>query len=500
LTCAGSRDSRSETLLAVRNALTLGSSLLLTWTVAIGMRLVLPRYLGPERFGTLSFVDAFTATLFVALGLGMDVYVRKEVSVRTSHASDFVGGGVLLRAILSVLLFGAMTVFLRVSERPVEVRRLAYIFAASQFFVVTNQTLSALLHATGRVTGMSMLSVASKLAWAAGSLIAIACGAGLWAFAAALLASEVLRTVVLYALVRRHLSLRFHVDLAGTKAMLLYSLPYFVNALAIAAYGRLDLTLLELRASNREVGWYAGASAIAGLTLLATPIIEWVLTPMFARAAARSPDELYIRVRRALEVILALAIPASLFVCVGADAWVRILFGEAFVPAVPALRIRAAMFVLTYVAIVYALTLTMLERPWALACISLAGLTSNVSLNVLAIPRGLTAFGEGGGGIACAAVMVVTEVLVTGAMIAMVGRRAFDRRTAATVVTSLAGCAAVVVVDRLVAQHGGGLNRLLVDVPTYLVVVFTFGRSRTREAAGLVGSAMRQRMGVAGEE
>src|ERR1700689_5102567 len=130
-----------------------------------------------------------------------------------------------------------------------------------------------------------------------------------------------------------------------------------------------------------EVGWYVAASAITGLTLLITPLIDWVLAPVFARGAARSREDFYSHIRQATEPILAVAIPAALFVSVGADLWLRLLFGHAFVPATLALRILAASSVIIYIAIVYAMTLIMLERAWTLAWISIASLVVNVLLN-----------------------------------------------------------------------------------------------------------------------
>src|SRR4051812_14958644 len=81
-----------EAIRAVSNALKLGSSLLFTWGIALGIRLLLPRILGPERFGQFSDADALTTVVFVALTLGTDMYIRKEVSVRPDHANDFIGG------------------------------------------------------------------------------------------------------------------------------------------------------------------------------------------------------------------------------------------------------------------------------------------------------------------------------------------------------------------------------------------------------------------------
>ncbi len=106
--------------------------------------------------------------------------------------------------------------------------------------------------------------------------------------------------------------------------------------------------------------------------------------PTFARAAARSREELFERMRSATLLVLNVVIPVSLFISVGADLWVRILFGAAFAPAAMAVRILATTFVLMYVGMIYAITLMMLERAWTLTVIAFGGLVVNVAINLSA--------------------------------------------------------------------------------------------------------------------
>ncbi len=489
------QDGSSDSLVAIANALKLGSSLLATLAIAVAMKFLMPRYLGPTRFGVLSFADGFTATFFVALSLGAESYVRKEVSVRPAHASDFLGGTLVLRVVMSAAILGIMAIVMRVTGRPSEVRTLVYLFGVAQFFVSVNATLSALLHAKGRVDGMSALAVATKIVWAAGVVAAIAAHTGLWGFAAAYLASESIESFVLFALANRHLGTVFRVDAIATKAMIVSSLPYFLNGCATGAYGKLDVTLLGILATGREVGWYVAASSITGLTLLITPLIDWVLTPVFARGAARSREDLYLHIRRATEPIVAVAIPAALFVSVGADLWLWLLFGHAFAPAALALRILSASSFIIYIAIVYAMTLIMLERAWTLTLISIASLVVNVLLNLLLIRRSVALFGEGGGGVGCALAALGTHAFAAAAMIAVVGREAFDQRTVRMVGKSLAACALVVVVDRLATRLGG--VRIVLDGMVYLAVVVSTGALRTGEMWRLVTAAIRRKGGRA---
>jgi len=486
-----SRDGSNDSLVTVANTLKLGSSLLATLAIAVAMKFLMPRYLGPTKFGTLSFADGFTATFFVTLSLGAESYVRKEVSVRPGHASDFFGGTIALRLAMSVAIFGVMAIVMNATGRPEEVRHLVYLFGVAQFFVNVNATLSALLHARGQVGGLSALAVATKIIWAAGVVAAIALGTGLWGFAAAFLASESIESVVLFALARRHLGLVFKVDSGATRAMIASSLPYFLNGCATGAYGKVDVTLLGILGTSREVGWYVAASSITGLTLLITPLIDWVLAPVFARGAARSRAELYAQIRRASEPILAVAIPAALFVSVGADVWLRLLFGHAFAAATLSLRILAASSVVIYIAIVYAMTLVMLERAWTLTLISICALLVNVALNCLFIRSAMALLGEGGGGVGCALAALGTHAFAVGAMVAFVGREAFDRRTVLMVTKSLVACALVIVADRAAVPLGSA--RIVVDLLVYLTVVVATGALRTGEMWRLVMAAIRSK-------
>src|SRR6185312_6121122 len=180
-------------------------------------------------FGEMNWTDAFTSLLFISLDIGLNAYIRKEISVRQEHASDFYGGAVVVRVAMTAVLFLAMALYLAVDHRPPEVCTLVYLYGLTQFFVQANSSLGALLHAKGEVAGMSALSVVTKVVWGAGCFAAIRLHTGLWLYGASFLASESVETVALSWLARKHLGLMFRVDLKETKRVLRESIPYFVT-------------------------------------------------------------------------------------------------------------------------------------------------------------------------------------------------------------------------------------------------------------------------------
>ena len=108
-----------------------------------------------------------------------------------------------------------------------------------------------MLHAKGRVGGMSVLAVATKVVWAVGRRLGDGVrGAGLWAYAASLPRVGGDRDRGPLDASRGGTSgFAFRVDVPATKAMLVTSLPYYLNSFATTAYGKLDVTLLEFSAA-----------------------------------------------------------------------------------------------------------------------------------------------------------------------------------------------------------------------------------------------------------
>ncbi len=492
MTAVSDERSRGELLLALRNTIKLLTSLLFTWGIALGVRLLLPRYLGPDAFGAVNFADAFTSTAFVIVGLGLDTYIRKEVSVHPERASDFFAGTTLLRVLLALLVFAGMQAFLVLADRPRDSWLLVHLFGLSAFLLAMNQSFAALLHAKGEVDGLSVLNVVTKVVWGAATLLAVVLRWPLWTVAFAVVLSEGLKSAGSLVLVNRHLQLSWKIHPVAVKAAVLGSLPIFLNVAAHTIYSKLDVSILAVVANEREVAWYGASNIIAGLALMVTPMISWVLMPLFARARARSDEEYTKVMRRSLELVLNIAFPCSLFVGIGAETWVVLLYGEAYAPAATSLEILSSIFVLTYVAILSSNALILTGRAWLQAGISIFGLAVNPLLNWLCIPPAMARWSEGGAGVGAATAQLGTELVVTVLMTALVGRRAFDRRSVLIIVKTLLVCAAVVAFDRQLQGSMPALARLALDLVVYAVLAVVFGAVHLRETVAFARAALRR--------
>ena len=463
--------------MAFRNAIKLGLSLLATWAVALGVRFILPRFLGPERFGQYNWAESSTALAFLFSGLGLDTYIQREISVRPEHASDFFGGIVVVRAAISTVLLGGVYVYIAHKEPSADLRIAGVVFAVTQALIVTNASLAALLQASTRVSGLAIANVVTKLVWGAGVIGIVTVTNRYYLLALPLFVGEVIKSMILWPTVRREIGLRLEWNPKATKLVLVTCLPFFVNTISYTTGGKLDIMLLKELADPVEVGFYAAAQNIASLAMLLAPLEAWVITPLLTRAIKRDENEFFLILRRAIEGVLVVALPATMMLSFGADFWMRLACGPQFLPGAASLQQLAPSSVFTYAAVLLATALIIQKRAWTVTLISLSRVALQPVLMYVLVPYTARLLHRpGASGVGDALVFTILEVYVCIAFLIALGRKAFDRRSATTLFKSLAALGASYAVHRALADAGP--IRLLADAGVYAVVALALGAVR----------------------
>jgi O-antigen/teichoic acid export membrane protein len=478
-----------------RNALKLALSLTVTWTVAFFVRFPIPRILGPARFGLLNFGDNFATTFFSLMDLGVSTYIYREIPTKPKHASDMWGGVTLVRSLASVLLFLAMAGTLAAKHQTREVQETVFVFGLAQFVMVFNGSLSAFLHATSKVNRIAVANVVSKLMWGLGLGAALFFSRALPLLAAPMLASELLRFVILYPAAKRAVDLKHRIDWKATKAVLLWSLPVFISNGAINLGGGLNVAVLEfVTPDQREVGWFGASQNLASLTMLLSPLLSWVLLPLLARAKERSEEEVFAILRRTVEGLLVVVTPLTLVVSLGADLWIRLAFRAPYAPAAMSLRILALGFLLIYLAMTLSTLLILLGHRWSVSMISLAAVPGRPLLVWLLAAPCSRHFGLGGAAVGAALAEVITSVGIVAAHFIPIGGRALDRRLLMAGGKSLLVAGVVMAIDRTVLQNVG-YARLLIDTLAYVGLALAIGVEKVSEITKVVRLVARSRKG-----
>lgn len=486
--------AHADLSVAFRNALKLGLSLLATWAVALGVRFILPRFLGPERFGQYNWAESSAALAFLLAGLGLDTYIQREVSVRPDHASDFFGGIVAVRAAISTVLLAGVYVYIAHKEPSTDLRLAGIVFAVTQALVIMNASLAALLQASTKVGGLAIANVVTKLVWGVGVIGVVTVTNHYYLLALPLLVGEALKSLMLWPTVRREVGLKLVWNPTVTKVVLITCLPFFVNTISYTMGNKLDIMLLKELADPSEVGYYAAAQNIASLAMLLAPLEAWVITPLLTRAIKRDQDEFFLILRRAIEGILVVALPATMMISFGAEFWMRLACGPKFLPGSSSLEQLAPSFVFTYAAVLLATALIIQKRAWTVTVISLSRLALQPVLMYVLVPLMAKLLNRpGAAGMGDALVFTILEVYVSVAFLIALGKKAFDKRSAAALAKSMVALGASYGVHRALANAGP--IRLVADAGVYAAVALAIGAVRPSDVKWVLHTIRNRRRG-----
>jgi O-antigen/teichoic acid export membrane protein len=472
---------RREWAVALRNGAKMGGSLLITWSVALIVKLRVPALLGPVRLGHFGFADSFAGMFFAVLGLGVDVHIMKEVAVKPKYASDVVGGVLVLRVLMSLLIFPVMALVLWRTGRSGEILVAVLVFGVGYVLTNVSSTLGAVLQANSRVGPAVVANIVTKIAWGGGLLIALHYNASLAFLALPFLVGEALRVAILMLSAKAVTGLEFRIDVKALREALVERVPYFINGLALGIQGNLVMSVLEfVRRDEREVGWFNAVQNLASLCMLLSPLLFWVVMPLLARAQARSEEEGMMVFRRCLEALVVAIAPITVLISAGADFLIHIVFRDKFAPAATGLSILSLVFVMTYSNMMVATHLTVLKKGWSVTVISISSIFVTSLMMLIFVPLGRRLLGEGGECAGAASAVIGSEAVTLVAMLTRYPRVPLDKRNI-RVFAKTAAVAAVTLLLNHQLRFLGPILRLVIDAFVYAGLALALGLVRIQD-------------------
>jgi O-antigen/teichoic acid export membrane protein len=268
--------------------------------LGVGAALIQRRDLDPAA----SLGVAFTATLGLALALGTAIAAAAPLVARWPGVSSDVTAPVRWLALLVVLSS------LRMPAMVLLERRLAYL-------------------------PLTVAETADTVTFHAVAIAAAIAGAGLWSFVMGALAARAVNLVVLWGAARWRPTLRWSWrELAPVMKFGIL----FQGSILVAIAGDAVVPIVVTAWSGvTGVGFLNWAATLAFLPLQVVSIAGRVLFPALSSLQADT-ERFAEATARALNRVTAVLYPAAALLLAGADPVVRLIFGEAWLPAIPAVR------------------------------------------------------------------------------------------------------------------------------------------------------------------
>jgi O-antigen/teichoic acid export membrane protein len=364
-------------------AITNGSALLL-----LALLTIAGRVLGPADYGRFLYAIALTLIVETIMDVGLGPVTVRAVARDRASASQLlrhVLGLKLVWVAIGLVLLFVITPILRSDPALIRLCYLMGISSAVRSYLLTAR---GLLQGLDRFDLEALLVVADRLVLLAIGGAVLWAGYGLFGLAIAFVVSRVIMLLAATLMLTRVVgSTRPAYDREAWRTLQTAALPLGFFMIALNTYNYIDTLILGIMRSDIEVGWYSAAYRIyEGLTY-APAILAAVLTPTLSHLFEQD----HVAHRRLLNraLIAALALGAALG---GLVAWLAgpvllTLFGAQYAPGIVPLQILSggSLFVFSTWILHAGAISTNLDRRLLLT--TAVGLTANVILNLVFIPR-----------------------------------------------------------------------------------------------------------------
>ena len=356
--------------------------------VALSVGVYVARYLGPKRFGLLSYASSFV-TLFMALAtLGLDSIVVRELVKNPDRRDRLLGTAFWLKAGGAILMWVAIAVAIPFTHNDTETNILIAVIAFAVIFQAFN-VIDFNYQAEVKSKYVAYSQFASLLVSSITKLFFVCISAPLIWFAFVLLLEVALRAVVLTAMYLhtngRLWCLKWRWQEA--KELLKDSWPMILSGMVISIYLRIDQVMIKEMLEVKEVGLYAAAVRLSEVWYFVPLAITSSVFPAIINAKKQSEELYYQRLQKLYDLMVWLGIAIALGTTFLSPWIIRILYGEAFLQAsiVLSIYIWAGVFVgLGAVCGKWFIVENYVKKNFYRTVL---GMAVNVSMNIYMIPR-----------------------------------------------------------------------------------------------------------------
>ncbi len=347
---------------------------------------ILSRHLGVERFGKFHYLFAFYYFFLALNDFGVNTVVVREISQNKHRSGEILGSVFLFKLALSLLsLLAAWVVILRMGFEG-DLRRglLIYGFVLP---LMAFQLPAAVYQVHLKLARLSVLSVITKGISFILILTAVWLGFGITGLAIALILAETLYSLMLFWDARSLLEPVWKWNPHVLWAILRSGIPIGLTGLLVAVINRSSFILLERLGGLYQLGLFSAATKVTSILETLPLTMMGTLYPLMSYYAARDPSRLKSLYQKSFFSLACVGVAAALLVNFLSPLLIHLIFGKAFLAAVPSLAVLIWSTAFVYAAVCGGNLLISLGRERACLFINALAAVLNLFLNFHLIPR-----------------------------------------------------------------------------------------------------------------
>ncbi|MFA6513908.1 MAG: flippase [Patescibacteria group bacterium] len=346
------------------------------------------RYLGPEKYGLVSYVVAFVGLFGFVSTLGTDGILNRELVSHPEKRDELMGTGFRIRMIGGVLAFLISTIAAFILGENSYTRALIIMFGVS-FLLQAPYIINIFFYSQVKAKENIKAQVISAVISSILKIILILSGGGVIWLLVVFVADSIWQGILLFFFYQAQgfsfLRWKFKKDLA--KEIWRDSWPLMLSSAAAFIYLKIDQVMVGKIMGDSAVGIYAAGVKITEIFYFLPGIICGSLFPAIVNARNTNKDLYYRRLKNFYFLLGSLGFLVAAPIAFFAKPIISIIFGSEYLAAIPVLQIYIWSSIGLFLAAAAGQQLMAENRSKDIFLVNFISMIINVGLNFILIPK-----------------------------------------------------------------------------------------------------------------
>lgn len=344
------------------------------------------RYLGPGNYGIISYVNAYVAFFTSLCTLGLNSVIIKDFVDKPEEQGEAIGTSLALRFVSSFFSAVMILCIVRVVDRN-EPKTIVIAILCSISLVF--QVLDTFNYWFQSRYASKVTSIATFVAYAATALYRIVLlifqkDVQWFAFATSI--DYIVLGTILFCAYKKYNGPKLSVSLEKAKSLLGRSYHYILSGMMVAIYGQTDKFMLKQMLDETSVGYYSLASTVNLMWVFVLQAIIDSMYPTIMNLYGKDKKQFERKNRQLYAIVIYVSMAAAVCFVIFAPLVIRILYGEAYLPAVGPLRIITWYTIFSYLGVARNAWIVCMNKQKYLKYMYLSAAFINIGLNYIMIP------------------------------------------------------------------------------------------------------------------
>ena len=370
----------------VKNAGWLMTGRIINMILSFVIGLITARFLGPGNYGLIGYAIAYFTFFTSICTLGIHSIIVKNFIDHPEEEGLALGSTIVLRiiaAVLSLITIAGITLIVDRNDHLAIIVVLLYnISLVFQSFDIFHQWFQSKL--LSKYYAISTLI--SYLAMSLYKIYLLATGKSVIWFALSNSVDYLVVAIFLFAFYKKCGGPKLRFSWQKGKQLLKLSYSYILVGVMCSAYSITDKFMLKQLIGESEVGYYTLAFSVSSMgTFILSAIIESV-SPSIMQYHNDDKQKYIQTNKRLYAIVFYVSILMSVFVFIISPLFVRIVYGEEYMPAVNPLRVAVWYVAFSYLGVARDVWIVCEKKQKYLKYIYLGSALLNIAVNIALIP------------------------------------------------------------------------------------------------------------------